>query len=320
MTTWITVTPERSLEASYRTDFQRRKLIRQNLFYVQEGAAAFYLYRNADFVHIRWEDEVAFFSEEVPWSAQARVAFVSLGCGNARAERPLLRRMNASGAPWDYFGVDASRAMLELARTNLTDEPYTVTLLLADFTHSDFHTARDRLLADYDVRLYASLGGTFGNFDQHQIAGDLHALLRPGDYFYLDVVPKPEAPAALAELEARYAQLAENYRQFFAGVLERFCIPKEHGEVVSEIGSDPELETLRCTFYFRAREELHIPCFEESVPLYPGERLELLTIRAYDQEALCRFMEGTGFRHVAHYLPDVGSLNHRWLRLLFVRT
>jgi len=317
--TWITVTPETALETTYLTDFQRKKLVRQNLFYAQDGAAAFYIYRNDDFAHISWKEEVAFFQREVAGLTQARTAFVSLGCGNARAERMLLRQMHANGAQWAYFGVDTSRAMLELAQETLDGEPYPVTLLLADFTHPDFYAARDRLMAGFDVRIYASLGGTFGNFDQNQIVADLHALIAPGDYFYLDVVPKPGDAAGVAQLETRYTQLAENYHRFFDSVLERLCIPQEHGEVISEIGSDPDLATLRCTFHFRAREQLHFPCFDEMVPLYPGETLELLTIRAYDADALCAFMAQAGFMCVAQYLPDAGALSHQWLRLLFVR-
>lgn len=319
MTNWITVTPEATLEIAYLTDFQRKKLVRQNLFYTEDGAAAFYTYRNADFEQIRWQDEIDFFRRQPFWAPDSRVAFVSLGCGNAAAERMLLRRMHDAGAPWAYFGVDSSQAMLELAQANLQAEPYPTTLLLADFTHPDFYAVRDRLLAGFDTRIYASIGGTFGNFDQFQIVADLSALIPVGDYFYLDVVPKPEGAEAVAQLAARYALLRENYGRFFASALERLCIPAAHGEVVSEIGSDPELDTLRCTFYFRAREELRFPCFDEMIPLYPGETIELLTIRAYDAEKLCGFLRARGFGCVDQYLPDVGELSHRWLRLLFRR-
>jgi len=314
----LVITPEAELEMAYLTDFQRRKLVRQNLFYTQEGARAFYTYRNQDFTEIRWQDEVAFFQRQPFWSAEDATAFVSLGCGNTAAELPLLRHLHAR-APWAYFGVDSSRAMLALAQETLRDAPFPATLLLADFTHSDFYAARDWLLAPYATRVYANIGGTFGNFDQAQIAAALRDLIPAGDYLYLDVVPKPEDAEEVAALTQRFTQLAANYRRFFASVLERLCIPQEYGAVISETGTDPDLDTVRCTFRFQAREELRFPCFDEMIPLYPGETLELLTIRAYDGGRLCDFMAGYGFARVDQFLPDTGSLSHRWLRLLFQR-
>lgn len=316
---WIIVTPEEALEMQYLTDFQRQRLVRQNLFYTESGAESFYRYRNPDFDEIRWQDEVDFFRRQAFWTPEARVGFVSLGCGNAAAERRLLRQMHALGAPWMYYGADSSRRMLELAEANLATEGFPATLLLADFTQPAFRETCARLLAGTDARIYAALGGTFGNFDPAQIGTALHTLIPPGDYLYLDVVPKPETPAELAQLEARYAQLAVNYEQFFANVLTRLCIPQAAGEVISETGSDPGLDTLRCTFRFRARERLEFPCFNEMIPLYPGETLELLTIRAYDAARLREWLAGWGFREIDAYLPDVGRLSHRWLRTLFVR-
>ena len=317
---WIIVTPEAALETQYLTDFQRKKLVQQNLFYTESGAESFYTYRNADFEEIRWEDEVAFFQRQTFCAPETRVAFVSLGCGNAVAERMLLRQMHARGAAWAYFGADSSRRMLELAEANLAAEAFPVTLLLADFTQPAFRETCARLLADFDTRIYATLGGTFGNFAPEHIAAALRTLVPPGDYVYLDVVPKPETPAEVSQLEARFARLAVNYDRFFASVLDRLCIPRASGEVISDVGGDPGLDTLRCTFHFRARERLEFPCFDESLPLHSGETIELLTIRAYDAATLRDFMTGYGFCAVDHYLPDVGRLSHPWLRMLFKRT
>ena len=215
--------------------------------------------------------------------------------------------------------MDSSREMLALAQAKLENESFPRTFLLGDFTQPNFRETCDELLTNFETRIYAIIGGTFGNFDQAGIAAKLSDLLSTGDYIYLDLVPKPETAAELAQLEQRFLQLKVNYQRFFSSVLTRLCMPEDAGEIVSETTSDPGLDTLRCTFSFCAREMVHFHCFGETVPLYPGETIDLLTIRAYEPAKLRQFMAARGFRYVDQYLPDVGNLSHRWLRQLFIR-
>jgi hypothetical protein len=53
------------------------------------------------------------------------------------------------------------------------------------------------------------------------------------------------------------------------------------------------------------------------VTLAPGERIELLSIRAYDPAALQAFLADRGFALQGTYMPDVGRLQHLWQRFLF---
>jgi hypothetical protein len=310
-------TPQQNLEQGYLQRFQESKTVCQNLFYTANGASSFYSYRQVDLQEINWEDEYRFFLRQPFWSPDHNLAFVSLGCGNAAAEKPLLHHSYAAGYQVAYFGVDSSRAMLELAVENLADEDFARTFILADFTLPDFADNLDVCLEGSDAAIYAVIGGTFGNFDQHAIADVLARLIPSGDYLYLDVVPRPDAASGDMQLRGRFARLPENLRQFFDRLLARLNIPRDAGEVHGEEIPEGNLETLRYTFYFRATSSVTFPCFDSEVTLAPGERIELLSIRAYDPAALQAFLADRGFALQGTYMPDVGRLQHLWQRFLF---
>lgn len=307
------------LEFDYLADFQQHKKVRQNLFYTTEGAETFYTYRGAELAEMCSDDECAFFAQQPFWTAERRVAFVSLGCGNAGPEKPLLHTAHASGYPVAYFGVDSSRTMLNLAQQNLAGEPFAKKFVLADILRPDFVDKWRPLLAEYDTQVYAMLGGTFGNFEQAVIAEALARIVPEGHYLYLDVVPQFETPDKNAELRNRLVHLPQNLSLFFANLLEKLCIAQTAGELVGEEIYEEDVDALRYVASFRVREPLEFPCFGGIVRCLPGEAIELMNVRAYKPAALQRFMADWGFRYLDTYTPDVGNLAHLWQRFLFQR-
>lgn len=310
-------TPQQKLEQSYLQAFRQSKKVCQNLFYTADGASSFYTYRQEDLRQINWKDEYRFFLRQSFWTPDRDIAFVSLGCGNAAAEKPLLHQSHAAGYRLAYYGVDSSRTMLKLAVENLAEEDVARTFILADFTLADFADNMAACLKGADVGIYAVIGGTFGNFDQHTIADVLARLIPPGDYLYLDVVPRPDAASGDTQLRGRFARLPENLRLFFDRLLARLGISREDGEVFGDEIPEDNLGTLRYTFYFRATGRITFPCFDDQVTLAPGERIELLSIRAYNPTALRTFLADRGFALQDTYVPDVGRLQHLWQRFLF---
>lgn len=294
-------------------------VIDQQMLYTTEGAYAFYHYRSADLEQIDWEDEYRFFLQQPLWRNQDAVALVSLGCGNADPEKPLLAQINAEGHAVAYVGVDTSQTMLELAQRNLSDADYPRTYVLGDFTTAAFRSAIAPLLMPYEARVYAMIGGTFGNFEQRHIAQALSRLIATGDYLYLDVVPKAQAEQELGALKGRFARLPQNYRHFFTNLLERLDVPQDAVKIVSEERAEPALDALRYTFFIKPQQEVTLTYFGEPVTLAPDERVEVLNIRAYDPAALKVFMADHGFRVVGEFLPKVGQLKHGWYRLLLQR-
>lgn len=313
----IVVSPEYDLEIDYLAEFQRTRKVRQNLFYLTEGAESFYAYRSEDLEQIKWQDEYAFFARQSFWRREKLLAFVSLGCGNARAEKMLLHQACQEAYPIIYVGVDSSRAMLGLAERTLADEAFERTFLLADFSTAAFRQKLAEVAGACDARVYAMLGGTFGNFDQPAIAGILHEMLTPGDYVYLDIVPLYGVEERDRQLRRRLLQLPQNMALFFAHLLERLCISPEAGELYGVETRDPDLEAWRYAYFFRAHDAFTFTCFLGDVYLGAGDSLELLNVRAYDPAALKTFMATYGFAFVAEYVPDVGRLAHLWQRFLF---
>jgi hypothetical protein len=306
-----------SLETDYLAEFVETKRVPQNLFYLLNGATSFYSYRNHDLAQIAWQDEYRFFARQPFWSRDQRAAFISLGCGNAGPEKMLLRHMANHDYRVDYVGVDSSEAMLELAAENLASEPFRQSYVLGDFTHSDFHDGLHELVADYDRRIYAMIGGTFGNFEQVWIADLLADLVLAGDFFYLDVVPMYADEVQNMQLRDRFSRLPDNLYTFFDKLLDRLGLERADGDIVAEQTSDDDLNTLRSTFYFKPHEDLVFACLGQDVSLRRGERVELMSIRAYDVDSLTTFLGDRGFARMDTYVPDVGNLSHLWQRMLF---
>jgi hypothetical protein len=310
--------PERLAE-DYLNEFLAEKRVPQNLFYLLNGASSFYSYRSAELAEIGSHDELRFFRQQPFWSPACQIAFVSLGCGNAGAEKPLLQQMHAEGCGVRYVGVDSSESMLELAAANLTDSAFPQTFALADFGLPEFPKQVQALVRDCDARIFAMMGGTFGNFEQTMVADLLARVVPQGAYLYLDVVPMYGAEEANHRLRARFSQLPENLRLFFDRLLSVLGLAREDGEIFGVESDDGVVSTIRYTFYFRPLHEIMITCLGEEAVLTPEDRVELISIRAYEVESLQAFMNQRGFATVGTYVPDTGNLSHLWQRLLFVK-
>ena len=305
------------LECEYLECFLETQCVPQNLFYLLGGATSFAYYRNRDLMQVAWENEARFLESELSGVEDDLWAFISLGCGNTGPDVNLLRHLVERENCWHYFGVDSSAAMLNLAEENLEDLSCDSHVVLADFCKEDFAPALYQLLANYDRRLFAMMGGTFGNFDQRWIAGLLETLIPAGDYLYLDVVPQYTSDDANDSLRERLAHLPDNLRRFFVDLLTRLDIPLDHGRVIGDEYPDEALNTIRFTFSYEAQEATTLTYSQGELDLLPGERVELLTIRAYDVDRLTAFMAERGFNLEATYIPEATGLKHLWQRLLF---
>lgn len=305
------------LEIDYLEEFKRTKKVPQNLFYTSEGAVSFYTYRGEDIHEIRWQDEFDFYKHQNFWLKSQRKAFVSLGCGNAAAEKMFLHTAFEEGMPIHYFGVDSSSSMLELAMDNLQAESFPATFILADFMTADFRDSLSAYLQSFDVIIYAMIGGTFGNFDQAGIVDVLQHMIPFGSYLYLDVVPQYETEDENAKLRDRFSHLPSNLGHFFSQLLEKLCIPAESGKVYGIEEEESDIGADHHTFYFEATEEITFPCFGGSLTLNPGEKIELISIRAYTPKILEAYLRQHDFVFGDTYVPDVGHLSHLWQRLLF---
>ncbi|HHE71023.1 MAG TPA: hypothetical protein ENL34_01905 [Chloroflexi bacterium] len=308
------------LATDYCAELAHTRRLPQNLFYFLEGAQSFYAYRNSDVNQIAWEDEVRFLTQQHLLQPEGILAFCSLGCGNAAPEKMVLRTIYAAGYQLIYVGVDSSAQMLELAEANLEGEVFPHRLVLADFMRPDFPARLWALLDPASVRLYAMMGGTFGNLDQHQARTMLARLVRPGEYAYVDVVPQYADEQQNARLRQRLLQLPQNLPAFFERLLSSLGLSPDQGVFRSHELLEREPEALKYTFFFEVKREVTVSCLGHRFVLQAGDRLELLTVRAYVIPSLIAFMAERGFELMGTHVPRVGRLSHLWQRILFVRT
>lgn len=308
-----------SLEAEYLAEFLASRRVPQNLFYLMNGASSFYSYRNDELKQILWNEEYDFFVRQSLWTRKQSVGFISLGCGNARPEQLLLRRLHADGYDITYVGVDSSEAMLTMARQTLEAEGFRKSYVMADFGHPDFASDLWKLVGSCDSRVFAMIGATFGNFDQTFIADLLTRLVPPNDYVYLDVVPMYQEEDLNGGLRARLSRVPANLSRFFDQLLSTLGLSLDQGRVVCDESGDGDLRTMRFSFLFEVESKITVACLGNEADLLPGERIELLNIRAYDVESLKLFMERRGFGFLDTYIPEPGDSSHLWQRLLFVK-
>jgi len=306
-----------NIVADHLREFKSSKSIQQNIFYTAVGATSFYRYHSPGLVPIDWRDEVQFFKRVNIWGVNKPAAFVSLGCGNGSPEKMLLHHFNQHGYRIDYFGVDASEAMLNLASESLAAASFKRCFFLADFTHTSFKEKLNPYLKQYDTRLYALMGGTFGNFEQTQIASVMRNVVGTHDYFYLDIVPLGSTPEENLALKKRYADLPRNYRDFFVQLLNKFELSEDHGHIISQEHEEPLLNALTYTFYFVPDQIKPIRILDEWVTIAPGDRIKLMSIRAYQIPSLVEFLKSYHFEYIDDYIPRMGRVPHLWQRLLF---
>lgn len=146
--------------------------------------------------------------------------FVSLGAGDGLHDIPLVAALQ-SRMPQSYIPVDASRALLEHAISNVQGHADVPLAVLCDFESGfDFlRSALDKHSATRP-RLLSLLGGTLGNLDRLDfLFTSLLHIMNPHDACLLDV---PLAgPAWCAELEPRLklASFSPAFRRFLAGGL-----------------------------------------------------------------------------------------------------
>ncbi len=171
-----------SLEAGLLAEFIQNRRVPQNLFYLMNGADSFYSYRNLEVDQIPWREEYEFFIRQSLWTKSQSIGFISLGCGNARPEKQLLRHLHLDGFDISYLGVDSSDAMLALAEATLAEERFPKSFVLADFGGPEFPSDLGRLTHRFDSRIYAMIGATFGNFDQAYVADLLGRLVSVNDF------------------------------------------------------------------------------------------------------------------------------------------
>lgn len=196
-----------------------------------------------------------------------RVPVISFGAGDGARDRMLMDGLKQTGAQCQYFPVDASQTLLEMACAGADDDDFETTGIKADIS-SPVHLVYAADAAE-PPRLFISSGNTLGGFDPLAQIRYFAQCLRGGDRLIVDGEVYDEN-----ETMARREHPA--VRRFLAALLTGIGIRGDDGEVRFDHKSDERHQGLHLiTRSFRAGRDLSAIVGGEEVSLERGERIGL---------------------------------------------
>lgn len=233
---------------------------------------------------------------------------VSLGCGDASKEKPVLDYLVAADYQLDYVGVDVSLAALGLADKQLAHLGIAQRFINADFMRDEFTREMRESLPANTTAIYALYGGTISNLSKLEYVGDVMAdLLRPGDMLWPDVgIREGMDELANRKYFERYRDYARTpaRQRFYFNSLEKVGIPYSAGSMELHLQPEPNTGGLQFNFVFRLKERAAVRYRGHAITLMPDEAVLLTTIRIFDPESFVRFFVERGFTFVGQDLFD----------------
>ncbi len=218
-------------------------------------------------------------------------AVISLGAGDGAQDVALLKALKNVKLDVEYFPVDASQALLEMACAAAEDEEVDTLGLKADIS-SPMHLV---LAADAseNPKLFLMCGNTLGGFDPLDQAPHLNQLLHEGDRLIVDA--EIDGVAALASRDNPVG------RQFALGPLAALGITKDDGEVRFEQRRDDRHEGLgMVTRHFQTAHDLRLNAAGREITLQRGERVSLSFNYTYSIKAFRWILTERGGLKILH--------------------
>lgn len=233
--------------------------------------------------------------EKVAEDFDSVVAVISLGAGDGSHDVPLVKALQAVKLDVEYFPVDASQALLEIACSAAEDEEFDTLGLKADIS-SPMHLV---LAADAseNPKLFVLSGNTLGCFDPLDQVRYLSQCMREGDRLVVD--GEIHGEAALSSRDNPPG------RAFAMAPLTSFGIAKEDGEIRFEQRRDERHAGLHVvTRHFHAGRDLHVPVPGREIILQRGERVNLSFNYTYSVDAFRWLLGKHGGLKILHEFPS----------------
>lgn len=224
------------------------------------------------------------------------VTVISLGAGDGAQDVLLLKALQAVNLDVDYFPVDASQGLLEMACAAAEDEEVDTLGLKADIS-SPMHLV---LVSDAseNPKLFVLCGNTLGGFDPLDEIRYLSQCMREGDRLIVDAEIYDSA-AALASRDNAPGQ------QFAFAPLASLGITRDDGEIRFEEHHDERHEGLRLiSRHFQAGRDLHISVIDRELTLQRGERVTLSFNYTYSIDAFRWVLTEHGGLNILYEFPS----------------
>lgn len=198
------------------------------------------------------------FAENIP--------VISFGSGDGKRDLVLLQGLLAGGKRVQYFPVDSSQTLLEIACSAAEDLDIEGSGIKADIS------SRMHLLLAADAaeapRLFLMAGNTIGGFDPLEQIKIVAECMKPGDRLIVD--------SELFSDEAVSAASDEGARQMAMAPLSSVGVTLENGEIKFDQKVDARHAGLHLiTKYFHALQDMAVTVSGQEISLARGERIFL---------------------------------------------
>ena len=235
------------------------------------------------------------------------VAVISLGAGDGAQDILLLKALQGVKLDVDYFPVDASQGLLEMACAAAEDEEVDTIGLKADIS-SPMHLvlASD---ASENPKLFVLCGNTLGGFDPLDQVRYLSQCLHEDDRLIVDA--EIHDASALSSRDTPVGQ------RFAFGPLASLGLTKDDGDIRFEERRDERHEGLfMITRTFQTARDVRVTIFDREITLLRGERVRLSFNYAYSIEAFRWVLTEKGGLKILHEFP---SPDGRWVTMVCAR-
>jgi uncharacterized SAM-dependent methyltransferase len=234
--------------------------------------------------------------EKISSHLDSIVAVISLGAGDGTQDVLLLKALQSVKLDLDYFPVDASQGLLEMACAAGEDEEVDTLGLKADIS-SPMHLV---LAADAseNPKLFLLCGNTLGGFDPLDQIRYLSQCMHEGDRLIVDAEIY-ESATALSSRDNPVGQ------RFAFAPLASIGLTKDDGDIRYEERHDERHEGLHViTRQFQTARDLRLTVVDREITLQRGERVSLSFNYTYSIEAFRWVLTEQGGLKILHEFPS----------------
>jgi uncharacterized SAM-dependent methyltransferase len=229
----------------------------------------------------------------------AKLPLISFGAGDGKRDRILLDAAKNAGCECQYFPVDASQSMLEMACAGAEDADFETIGIKADIS-SPVHLVYAADAAE-PPRLFVLSGNTMGSFDPLAEIRYVAQCMKPEDRLIID-------GEIYDERTTRERRDRPAFRKFVWALLASVGIREQDGEIKFNQKRDERHEGLHLiTRYFRAEVDVSATVVSQEIGLQRGERIGLNFQYIYTQDAFRWLLrEQGGLSILEEYLSEDG--------------
>jgi uncharacterized SAM-dependent methyltransferase len=234
--------------------------------------------------------------EKISGRFDSIVAVISLGAGDGAQDVQLLKALQSVKLDVDYFPVDASQALLEIACGAAEDEEVDTLGLKADIS-SPMHLV---LVADASEhpKLFVLCGNTLGGFDPLDLVQHLSQCMREDDRLIVDAEIY-ESATAISSRDTPVGQ------RFAFAPLASLGLTKDDGEIRYGKRYDERHDGLYViTRQFQTARDLRLTVVDREITLQRGERVGLSFNYTYSIEAFRWVLTEHGGLKILHEFPS----------------